>query len=163
MDPNFPDYGFTEGIYEIHGSINYMRCMTSCTNNLFKMPDLSKNNLPICPKCNGPARPHTLFFDESYNEEFYKSETVHKEIEDLDCLVVIGTKLETNLASSIVGHAIGINANIIEINPEPIIEVGDVYQLVGESEKIIPQLWKDIKIKYYEYQLENEKNYKMEY
>lgn len=158
-----PYYGFNEGIYEIHGNINYMRCDNSCTNKLFPSPDVllssfNKGELPLpkCPLCQGLARPHTLFFDESFNEDFYKRDTVLKKLEDMDCLVVIGTMLETNLASKIVGEAISKECLIIEINPTPIIECGNVLQLIGESEKIIPNVWKMARMKFFEY-YDNEK------
>jgi NAD-dependent deacetylase len=43
-------------------------------------------------------RPHVLFFDEAYNEEFYYKETVLKLSQESDILFVVGTMLETNLA-----------------------------------------------------------------
>jgi NAD-dependent deacetylase len=64
-------------------------------------------------------RPHVLFFDEAYNEEFYRKETVMKKIEEFDILFVVGTMLETNLALKIVENFASKNKIIIEINPEP--------------------------------------------
>lgn len=90
-------------------------------------------------------RPHVLFFDESYNEKYYKSETVMNRIAVMDCLVVIGTTLETNLASKIVETAVGNDILIVEINPEPCIQVGNVKQLVGTAEEIVPELIKEVK------------------
>jgi len=153
-----PSYGFFDNIFEIHGNINYMRCDASCTIKLFPSPEVPLSSyekgqisVPKCPICKGLARPHTLFFDESYNEEFYKKDTAMKKIENMDCLIVIGTRLETNLASRIVGEAISKDCQIIEINPEPVIECGNVLQLIGESEKIIPNLWKMTKMKFFEF------------
>lgn len=158
LPQNSPSYGFIENIYEIHGNINYMRCDTPCSNKLFPSPEvplssLSRGQIPLpkCPLCQGLARPHTLFFDESYNEEFYRKDTVLKSLEDMDCLIVVGTRLETNLASRIVGEAIAKECQIVEINPEPVIECGSVMQLIGESEKIIPNLWKMTRVKFFEF------------
>ena len=141
-----------------------MRCDISCSNRLFPSPEVSqasyergKTPLPKCPLCKGLARPHTLFFDESYNEEYYKKDTAMISIENMDCLIVIGTRLETNLASRIVGEAISKDCQIIEINPEPVIECGNVLQLIGESEKIIPGLWKMTRVKFFEYHEKNNK------
>lgn len=39
----------------------------------------------------------------------------------MDCIIVIGTTLETNLSSTIVSHAVKEEKLIIEINPEPVI------------------------------------------
>lgn len=74
-----------------------------------------------------------------------------KKIENMDCLIVVGTMLETNLASRIVGEAISSEILIIEINPQPVIECGRVFQLIGESEKIVPDLWKLARVKFFEY------------
>ncbi len=65
----------------------------------------------------------------------------------MDCLIVIGTALETNLASKIVGQAIENNALIIEINTEPCIQYGQVKQLIGKAEDILPEFCEQIKTK----------------
>ena len=136
-----------------------MRCDKLCTTRLFPSPEVPFSSLekgqipvPICPLCKGPARPHTLFFDENYEEIFYKKDVVLKKLEEMDCLIVIGTMLETNLASRIVGDAIANDCLIVEINPKPVIECGDVLQLIGESEKIIPNVWKMTRLKFFEFQ-----------
>lgn len=102
-------------------SLNDTSIVTNDTNTN------TPNTLPKCPKCNGLARPHTLFFDESYNEEYYFVNTIKESVENsMDCIVVIGTTLETNLSSTIVSHAIHAEKLIIEINPEPVIKCGIV-------------------------------------
>jgi len=50
--------------------------------------------------------------------------------------------LETGCAKSTVCKFIKKKATIIEINPEPIIEVGNTYQIKGKSEEILPKLLK---------------------
>lgn len=55
-----------------------MRCNEKCTEGkdgediLFDMADLNETLIPKCPRCGKQARPHILFFDESYNEEYYR-------------------------------------------------------------------------------------------
>lgn len=85
-------------------------------------------------------RPHTLFFDESYKEEYYRGESLLKEIESMDCLLVIGTQLETNLASGIVAQAIKLGSLIVEVNLQPCISYGNVRHLIGKAEEIVPIL-----------------------
>jgi len=60
----------------------------------------------ICPKCSEKARPNVLYFDESYNEEYFKVESVKKLLVHMDVLVVIGTCLETTMSSKIVVETI---------------------------------------------------------
>lgn len=48
-------------------------------------------------------RPTILWFDEQYNEHFYRSKSVWNFFEeDVDALIVIGTALETAMASNMV-------------------------------------------------------------
>ena len=62
----------------------------------------------------------------------------------MDCLIVIGTALETNLASRIVEQAVSRKLLVIEVNPEPCISYGNVRHLVGFAEKFIPDLCEGI-------------------
>ncbi len=143
-------FGFCNEVYELHGSIKYMRCDKSCTTDLFPAPKVgcADDFVPECPKCKGVARPHTLFFDENYEQEYYRGETILDEIRTGDCLIVIGTALETNLASKIVGQAITNKQLVIEINPQPCIKYGNsVRHLIGGVEKILPELAKALQIK----------------
>ena len=61
---------------------------------------------------------------------------------ECDCLVVIGTKLETGMSNSIVREAMKKNINIIEINPEPIIKIGKTFIINGNAEDSVPQICK---------------------
>jgi NAD-dependent SIR2 family protein deacetylase len=61
---------------------------------------------------------------------------------ECDCLVVIGTKLETGMSNSIVREAMKKNINIIEINPEPIIKIGKTFTINGNAEDSVPQICK---------------------
>jgi len=137
-------FGFSDQVYEIHGSINYMRCDKSCTTDLFPSPKVGCDDdfVPECPNCKGTARPHTLFFDESYVEEYYRRSQIMEEIQTSDCLIVIGTALETNMASIIVAQALTNKKLVIEINPQPCIKYGNVRHLIGGVEKILPELSK---------------------
>lgn len=38
-------------------------------------------------------KPHSMFFDESYNEHYYRKTTVDEYLTDADCLIVVGTAL----------------------------------------------------------------------
>ena len=70
-------YGFCPEVYEIHGNINFMRCASKCTNDLYPSPiNCDYNFVPKCLKCNGIARPHVLFFDEAYEDIYYRTDSV---------------------------------------------------------------------------------------
>ncbi len=140
--PPLKKFGFCDEVYELHGSINYMRCDKNCTTDLFSGPKVgcADDFVPECPKCKGVARPHTLFFDEGYDQEYYRKDTILNEIRTGDCLIVIGTALETNLAAKIVGLSIMNKKLVIEINPQPCIKNGNVRHLIGCVENILPEL-----------------------
>ena len=61
-----------------------------------------------------------MFFDESYGPCF------GGDVKDrnFDFVVTIGTSLNTGLCTKLVAQG----KKIIEINPNPVIEIGDVYQ-----------------------------------
>lgn len=82
-----------------------------------------------------------------YKEEYYRGASVLDDIKTMDCLVVIGTALETNLAAKIVGGAIATHSLIVEINLQPCIEYGNVRHLIGKAEDFIPALCEGIQKK----------------
>lgn len=56
----------------------------------------------------------------------------------MDCLIVIGTALETNFAIRMVDAAIRENKLLIEINPYPIIVAGNTKTVKTGSEEALP-------------------------
>lgn len=98
-----------ERTYQIHGNINFMRCSEECHGETFPVPPEipSKNKssgiseeekaLLTCPRCGALSRPHVLWFDESYDEKFFRFESSIRRAEETDLLLVIGTSGATNL------------------------------------------------------------------
>ncbi len=75
VDGQFQQAGFEQvHIYECHGSIHYLQCLTPCQDYIWEasdlQPDIDVHNchwlgeLPQCPKCGGLARPNILMFDD---------------------------------------------------------------------------------------------------
>ncbi len=81
--------------------------------------------MPKCEECGAVMKPHCMFFDEAYNEHYYRRDTVMQYVEQSDCLVVIGTALATNLAKQIVCTFLDKELPVIEINMESSIERGN--------------------------------------
>ena len=77
VDGHFQKSGFPcNHILECHGSINYLQCLRNCGQELWKLPEhykfsinhhtlLAEDPLPICPSCEGVARPNILMFNDS--------------------------------------------------------------------------------------------------
>jgi NAD-dependent deacetylase len=114
--------------FEVHGNLFYMRCLGGCTSGVYPIPEgvedhprggsLSdqERRLLICPLCGGPARPHELWFDETYNEEYYHYLTVLRIARETRLLVVAGTSGSTNLPVLIAQTVKRRGGVIIDIN-----------------------------------------------
>ena len=86
-------------------------------------------------------KPHSMFFDECYSEYYYRVNTVENFVEESDCLIVVGTALATNLASSIVKSFLFRAKPIIEINLESAINKGKNIQVLQGSETALPEMF----------------------
>jgi NAD-dependent deacetylase len=114
--------------YEIHGNIELARCIVACTADRWPIPDgvgdVAKGGevpeawraLLVCPRCSAMARPHVLWFDESYDEERFRWDSSITAAETASMLVIIGTSARTNLPWNVVDIASRAGATIIDIN-----------------------------------------------
>jgi NAD-dependent deacetylase len=103
----------TQKVYQIHGSKQKVRCSKECSepidipdNITFKeyKEDLTPDDIDNlkCKKCGNWLRPHTLWFDESYNEKYYHFDTAYDIADNTDILFVVGTSGSTTLPVNIV-------------------------------------------------------------
>jgi len=115
--------------YQIHGSINHMRCNMDCCSDLFPLPVAcqvihetedfeSVRHLLKCPACGALSRPHVLWFDEYYSEKFYRSDSASAAAKGSDLLVVVGTTLLTSLPAAIVEAFVESGKPVIAIDIE---------------------------------------------
>lgn len=116
--------------FQIHGNLHFVRCARECSTDLFPFPkgirDKGKNQpmtpdekkLFICPNCGSIVRPHVLWFDEFYNETWFRAESAMEWAESTALLLVVGTAGATNLPMQI-GRMIARNPNavLVDINP----------------------------------------------
>lgn len=117
--------------FAIHGDISLMRCAADCVLDRWPIPEAvagvargaavpaSARALLACPRCGGMARPHVLWFDESYDEPRFHLDTVRALARDAAVLVIAGTSAQTNLPWQVVELAGRAGAVIVDINPEP--------------------------------------------
>lgn len=117
--------------YPIHGDIEFMRCADECSSALYPIPDavpgIPRNGdltseqwaLLTCPRCGAMTRPHILWFDEYYNEEFYHFESSLQVATKTDLLLVVGTSGATNLPNQVVQRVYHRGGIIIDVNIEP--------------------------------------------
>jgi len=118
--------------YQIHGNIDFMRCADECTPKLYPIPDeidvswdkarkidVVERERLLCPACGTRARPHVLWFDESYDEEHFRFESSLAAAGRASILVVVGTTGTTNLPNHIGSLVARRGAPMIFVNPEP--------------------------------------------
>jgi len=116
-------------LFLIHGDLRFMRCSEKCSDELFPIPEkliqrgfkktLNYDELKLinCPNCDDICRPHVLWFDEFYNEKFYRVNTVQRIAKETGLLFVIGTSGATSLPSIILDLALSNSSIVIDINP----------------------------------------------
>ncbi|MDY6856146.1 MAG: Sir2 family NAD-dependent protein deacetylase [Thermodesulfobacteriota bacterium] len=145
-----------EKTYQIHGNIDFMRCFKRCTMDIFPIPEeippkgkgdvLTEKDrvLLACPYCGSLSRPHVLWFDESYNEIYYRFESSIQRALQTDLLIVIGTSGATNLPMQVGSLVARRNATMIDINPakNPFSHMAEStergYYYPGKSSEILP-------------------------
>jgi len=75
VDRQFQKAGFDpQYIYECHGSIHHLQCLTACESDIWPADELTpaidhqhcqwQGQLPRCPHCGHLARPNILMFDD---------------------------------------------------------------------------------------------------
>lgn len=132
-------------VYQIHGNINYMRCFEECSNQTYIIPQ-DTIGIPSCPLCGHKARPHVLWFDESYNEQFYKYNSAMNLVRECDLLIIIGTTLQTNLPYKMVVMAEQRNIPIIFIDPNPqnVLNEFNMIMMIGQSGILFPNIVNEV-------------------
>ena len=116
--------------YEVHGNGHQYRCAARCSLDRYPIPagvsdkgvddpmTEAEKALLSCPRCGGLGRPHVLWFDESYEEELYRSSTAMAAAASASVLVTVGTSGATSLPVHAVIAAAQAGALLIDINPE---------------------------------------------
>jgi NAD-dependent deacetylase len=116
--------------FQIHGNVFYMRCIDECHKKLYRLPlellqkekdeTLTANDIKLltCPDCGFGTRPHVLWFDECYDEHYFKFESTIRVAEKTDLLIIAGTSGATTLPNLIVTTVFNNKKTIIDINIE---------------------------------------------
>jgi NAD-dependent deacetylase len=120
-----------ERTYLIHGDMDFVRCGDECSEELYPFPkgiDLinrkkeiltpDESRLLKCPKCGSDLRPHVLWFDECYNEKYYKLDSALQISNATGILFILGTSGTTNLPQQIVNIVLNNGGMVVEINTE---------------------------------------------
>lgn len=120
-----------ERTFLIHGDFDFVRCGDECSRELYPFPteinltDRNKDEITEeewkalkCPKCNEDLRPHVLWFDEYYDEKYFRKDSVLRIAKNTGVLFVIGTSGATTLPQMVVRSVLSRGGMIVEINIE---------------------------------------------
>jgi NAD-dependent deacetylase len=142
--------------YEVHGNIDWMRCERGCRSSLLSVPEFlndwpkvrrisdTDRDLLRCPACGSRARPHVLWFDESYDEANYKWRSSIAAAEKASLLLVVGTSGATHLPERIVRTVAARSRPSIVANlePSPFSEIAEAspkgLALKGKAGDLVP-------------------------
>lgn len=116
--------------YQIHGNVNYTRCSGQCTTGLRLLPEALKRQrtdhilsddeirLLHCPDCGAWLRPHVLWFDEYYDEEYFRCDSSMARANATDLLIIVGTSGATSLPNQVAIAVFSRGKTIVDINIE---------------------------------------------
>jgi NAD-dependent deacetylase len=122
----------TARTYQIHGNIDYLRCASDCgaaaptpippalgtTWPKGRQPTAQEMRSLACGACGGLARPHVLWFDESYDEPLFRYESSLRAAAAAASLIVIGTSGATTLPARICELVARRGVPMIVVGPE---------------------------------------------
>lgn len=130
----------SQSLVELHGCIDEIAC-TGChvTGPLLEDPENPAEELPRCASCGAFARPHILWFGETYWPGII--EQAAQSAEEADICLVVGTSgmVWPPMALALAAQRAG--AYLVEINPEETeLSAQAELSLRGGAEDILPQL-----------------------
>lgn len=128
-------------IAEIHGNIWKARC-TKCAHG-FDVPETPLHEMPHCPDCGALARPHIVWFGETYDVDLL--ERVLEFLLRTELVLVAGTSGMVPMPVYLTQHAMQAGARAVDVNLEdsqltPIVDIS----LRGKAGDVIPELWREI-------------------
>jgi NAD-dependent deacetylase len=120
-----------ERTYHIHGNVFQTRCAAACSSELRPLPPSlvgrpqdaplsdAERALLTCPRCGDRLRPHVLWFDEVYDETYFRFHSSLRTAAATGLLIVVGTSGATNLPNQVAWAVFQNGGTIIDIDPTP--------------------------------------------
>lgn len=145
-----------ENAFCIHGTLEQVRCGSECSSDFYPYPnipfvkgqELTPDDIEKlkCPKCGNFLRPHVLWFDEMYNEKYYKLDSSLRVAKETGLLIIVGTSGATNLPRRIVESALQRGSIVLDINlnldyfGKMVNPMKNGFALTGPSSEILPEI-----------------------
>jgi NAD-dependent deacetylase len=116
-------------VYAVHGHLEQARCAARCDARLRPLPAAVAPKQPgetlsgderaalACGRCGDWLRPHVLWFDETYDEQWFRFDSTLQAAGDAALLITVGTSGATTLPALAVEHAVRAGAALIDCNP----------------------------------------------
>lgn len=106
-----------EKIYELHGNMNWLRCL-GCNERYF-LPDAVEkfkalDDAPVCERCQGILKPDVIFFGENLPHQVLSDASRHAS--SCDLFIVIGSSLVVYPAAYMPIYAKGGGAKLVIVN-----------------------------------------------
>jgi NAD-dependent deacetylase len=145
-----------ERTYQIHGNIDYARCVEPAGKPFALPADLpaKEKGEPLTTQerrllrdespCKGWCRPHVLWFDECYDDVNFHFTASLSAAASADVLLVVGTSGATNLPLQVGLTAVRRGAVLVDVNLDPnpfselAVESGSGFFLQGAGEAFLP-------------------------
>ena len=128
----------TRDLIRLHGSIWELRCWNGCGQLPWRDESLLHDDCPLCPACQGLARPAVVWFGESLDPVDVEAAQAAC---DCDVFLTIGTSAVVYPAAGLVHDAQRRGAFTAEINLEPTSASSSVDLAIhGAAEQILPEL-----------------------
>jgi NAD-dependent deacetylase len=120
-----------ERTFQIHGNVFQVRCSAACSAELLALPDTlvgrpqdaplsdADRALLTCPRCGDRLRPHVLWFDEVYDEAYFRFHSSLQAAAETSLLLIVGTSGATNLPNQVAWTVYQTGGTIIDVNPNP--------------------------------------------
>ena len=86
-------------------------------------------------------KPYCNYSDKAYTITYSRSKAMFEFVDNSDCLLVIGTGLETSFSSSIIEAFLDRQVPVIEVNLETFIDHGYNIQVLDEADVSLPLLF----------------------
>lgn len=103
-------------VYELHGSVQRYECLR-CHHH-FKLDELDRHGVPICPHCGGMIKPEVTLYGEALPE--YDFEEGVKAVTQADVMIVGGTSLRVYPFAAIPRYFSGSLSILINYEPTPL-------------------------------------------
>lgn len=119
-----------ERTFQIHGNVHRMRCVNECGAPVMPIPssigpfkkedkmDEAMWELLHCPECRGLMRPHVLWFDEYYNEDYFFLDSARARAGAAGLLIVAGTSGATTLPLRLLQACLQRGGALLDVNPD---------------------------------------------